>query len=42
MPPKKIDLTTVIRDAEHFLTFFNEKNLKLVIIDVHPSWSGIC
>jgi thiol-disulfide isomerase/thioredoxin len=39
---KKVELTTVIRDAEHFLNYFNERNQKLVIIDVFPSWSGHC
>lgn len=39
---KKADLTTVIRDADHFLGYFSEKNPKLLIIDVHPSWSGPC
>ena len=39
---KKVELTTVIRDAEHFLTNFNERNPKLLIIDVFPSWSGPC
>jgi thiol-disulfide isomerase/thioredoxin len=42
MPPKKAELTTTIRDADHFQTFYNEKNPKLVIIDVHPTWSGTC
>lgn len=42
MPPKKIELTTVIRDLEHFQTIFNERNPKLVVIDVHPAWSGPC
>jgi len=42
MPPKKIELTTTIRDADHFLSIFNEKNPKLVVIDVHPAWSGAC
>jgi len=23
MPPKKAELTTVVRDAEHFMTYFN-------------------
>jgi hypothetical protein len=39
---KKVELTTVIRDADHFLTYFNERNPKLLIIDVHPAWSGAC
>lgn len=42
MPPKKVELTTVIRDAEHFHTYYTEKNPKLLIIDVHPTWSGPC
>ena len=42
MPPKKIELTTTIRDADHFQHFFSERNPKLVIIDVHPAWSGTC
>jgi thiol-disulfide isomerase/thioredoxin len=42
MPPKKAELTTVIRDAEHFLSYYNDKNPKLLIIDVHPTWSGHC
>ncbi len=42
MPPKKVELTTVIRDVEHFQTYFNERNPKLLIIDVHPTWSGVC
>lgn len=32
----------MIRDFEHFLNYFNDKNLKLLIIDVHPAWSGHC
>lgn len=32
----------MIRDAEHFLSYFNDKNPKLLIIDVHPTWSGHC
>ena len=39
---KKVELTTVVRDADHFLSYFNEKNPKLLIVDVHPSWSGAC
>jgi thiol-disulfide isomerase/thioredoxin len=39
---KKVELTTVVRDADHFLTYFNERNPKLLIIDVYPSWSGPC
>lgn len=39
---KKVELTTVIRDPEHFLTYYNERNPKLLIIDVHPTWSGAC
>jgi thiol-disulfide isomerase/thioredoxin len=39
---KKVELTTVIRDAEHFLSYYNERNPKLLIIDVHPTWSGAC
>jgi thiol-disulfide isomerase/thioredoxin len=35
-------LTTVIRDSEHFLTYYSDKNPKLLIIDVHPTWSGAC
>jgi hypothetical protein len=42
MPPKKIELTTLIRDLEHFQSIFNERNPKLVVIDVHPAWSGPC
>jgi thiol-disulfide isomerase/thioredoxin len=42
MPPKKIELTTTIRDVEHFQTIFNDRNPKLVVIDVHPTWSGPC
>jgi thiol-disulfide isomerase/thioredoxin len=32
----------VIRDVEHFVSYFNDKNPKLLIIDVHPMWSGHC
>jgi thiol-disulfide isomerase/thioredoxin len=39
---KKIELTTVIKDVDHFQTYFNERNPKLLIIDVHPTWSGAC
>jgi thiol-disulfide isomerase/thioredoxin len=42
MPPKKIELTTTIRDADHFLSYYTERNPKMVIIDVHPTWSGTC
>lgn len=42
MPPKKIELTTTIRDADHFLSYYTERNPKMVIIDVHPAWSGTC
>lgn len=42
MPPKKVELTTVVRDLEHFQTYFNDRNPKLLIIDVHPTWSGPC
>lgn len=42
MPPKKIELTTTIKDADHFQNYFSEKNPKLVVIDIHPSWSGPC
>lgn len=42
MPPKKIEIYTTIRDEEHFLQFYNENNKKLLIIDVHPAWSGPC
>lgn len=42
MPPKKVELTTTIRDADHFLHYYNDKHPKLVIIDVHPAWSGVC
>jgi hypothetical protein len=42
MPPKKIELTTTIRDVEHFQSIFNDRNPKLVVIDVHPAWSGHC
>lgn len=42
MPPKKVDLTTTIRDEEHFLTYFTEENKKLLIIDLHPAWCGPC
>jgi thioredoxin 1 len=42
MPPKKIDPFIIIRDEEHFLQFFNENNKKLLVIDVHPTWSGPC
>jgi len=40
--PKKVELTTVVRDVEHFLSYYNEKNPKLLIIDVYPTWSGPC
>lgn len=39
---KKIELTTVIRDSDHFLSYYNTQNPKLLIIDVHPAWSGQC
>lgn len=42
MPPKKIELTTTVKDLDHFLHFFNERNPKLVVIDLYPSWSGQC
>lgn len=42
MPPKKVELTTTIKDEEHFLHFFSENNKKLVVIDVHPAWCGPC
>ena len=42
MPPKKVELTTVIRDLEHFQSYYNERNPKLLVIDVHPTWSGAC
>ena len=42
MPPKKVELTTVIRDADHFMHYYNQRHPKLVIIDIHPTWSGTC
>ena len=42
MQKKKIELTTTIRDEEHFMNFFSEENKKLLIIDVHPAWCGPC
>lgn len=42
MPPKRVDPFTTIKDEEHFLAYFNENNKKLLVVDVHPQWSGPC
>lgn len=42
MPPKRAEPFQIIRDEEHFLQYFNENNKKLLVIDVHPTWSGPC
>jgi thiol-disulfide isomerase/thioredoxin len=32
----------MIRDEDHFMNFFNEKNKKLLIVDCYQAWCGPC
>ena len=41
MPPK-IDYQTAIKDEDIFMKYFNEDNKRLVVLDIHPQWSGSC
>jgi thioredoxin 1 len=35
-------MVTKVLDEEHFKSFFNEANKKLVVVDLHPQWAGPC
>ena len=41
MPPRK-EYWSIIKDEEHFFTYFCEDNKRLMVLDVHPQWSGPC
>ncbi|KAL4506864.1 hypothetical protein ABPG72_001285 [Tetrahymena utriculariae] len=38
----KKEITTTVTNEDHFMSFYNENNKKLIVVDVYPGWSGPC
>merc|ERR1712154_6541 len=41
MPPRK-EYWETINKEEDFMKYFSEENKRLMILDIHPNWSGVC
>ncbi|KAL4460944.1 hypothetical protein ABPG74_016416 [Tetrahymena malaccensis] len=39
---QKKEITTTVTNEDHFMSFYNENNKKLIVVDVYPGWSGPC
>ena len=42
MAGRKKEIVIKIKSEEEFLNYYTEGNNKLVILDIHPGWSGAC
>ena len=41
MPPRK-EYWDYVKEEETFFKYYNEENKRLVVLDIHPSWTGPC
>lgn len=39
---RKKEVIVQVKSEEEFLNYYSEENQKLVVLDIHPSWSGAC